>query len=65
MVQTKREFIVNDKGRKKGVVLPVKEYQALLEDLRDLAVIAERRDEPSEPLAAVKKRLERRWYLTT
>jgi len=39
------QFITNQQGRKTGVILPLKEYHALLEDLRDLAMIAERRDE--------------------
>jgi hypothetical protein len=35
-----------------------------MEDLQDLAIIAERRDEPTEPLKAVKKRLEAKWLRT-
>ena len=34
------------------------EYQALVEDLADLAVIAERKGDPAESLEAVKQRLE-------
>jgi hypothetical protein len=29
------------------VVLPIQEYQELLEDMEDLAALAERRDEPT------------------
>jgi hypothetical protein len=32
----------------------------LLEDLQDLAIIAERKDEPSEPSELVKEKLERK-----
>ena len=54
-------FLVDENGRKKSVVLPIAEYQELLEDLTDLAVIAERKEEPSEPLEPVKHRLEEKW----
>ncbi|MFC1937383.1 hypothetical protein ACFLWY_02340 [Chloroflexota bacterium] len=49
MAQEKRHFIVTEQGRKTGVLLSLKEYQELLEDLQDLAIIAERKDEPSQP----------------
>ena len=55
MVLQKRQFIVDEKGRKKAVLLPMREYQELMEDLDDLAIVAERREEPSEPFDVVKK----------
>ena len=39
------QYITNDKGEKTGVVLQLSDYEQLMEDLHDLAVIAERRDE--------------------
>jgi len=39
------------------VILPVKEYEALLEDIHDLAVIAERKGEPSISFDELKKKL--------
>ena len=48
MVKTKRfnlRYIIDENGRKKDVVLPIREFESLLEDLEDLAVAAERRDE--------------------
>jgi hypothetical protein len=39
------------------VVIPWEEYQEMLEDMHDLAVIAERRDEPTVPFEDVIKRL--------
>jgi PHD/YefM family antitoxin component YafN of YafNO toxin-antitoxin module len=39
------QFLTNEKGRKTAVVLPIEDYEKLQEDLEDLAVIAERRDE--------------------
>jgi len=40
------QYVLDKSGKKAFVVLPVDEYESLLEDLQDLAVIAERRDEP-------------------
>ena len=37
------QFLTNEKGRKTAVVLPIDDYEKLLEDLDDLAVIAETR----------------------
>jgi hypothetical protein len=57
MAVTRNRFIVDEKGNRVSVVLPVGEYQELLEDLHDLAVVAERRHEPAVSHAALKKRL--------
>ncbi len=43
---SKRQYIIDESGEKKFVVLPIDDYEQLLEDVRDLAAIAERRDEP-------------------
>jgi hypothetical protein len=64
MTRQKISFVVDEKGRKQSVVLPIKEYQELLEDLADLALIAERKNEPTEPLEVVRKRLEEKWRTT-
>lgn len=54
MAETKGiEFIVDEKGRKKAVVMSYKAYQELLEDIADLQAIAERRDEKPESLESV------------
>lgn len=65
MEQTTRRFLVNESGRKTGVLLSLREYRALLEDLQDLAIIAERKGEPSQPFDVVKKKLERKWRDTS
>ena len=39
------QFLTNEKGRKTAVVLPIDDYEKLLEDMDDLSVIAGRRDE--------------------
>jgi len=57
-------FVVTRKGQKTGVLLSLKEYNELLEDLSDLAIIAERKGEPSQPFNLVKERLENKWLNT-
>lgn len=52
----KGEYIVKD-GTPKAVIMPIEEYEELLEDLHDLAVVARRKDEPMIPRAEVKLRL--------
>jgi hypothetical protein len=53
------QYIVDDKGRKTGVLLSLKQYEKLLEDLHDLAVIAERKSEKPIALEAMKRRLKK------
>lgn len=57
METDKVQYVVNDKGERTAVILPLEEYEELLEDLHDLAVIAERREEPTVPFAELKKKL--------
>ena len=52
------QFVVNAQGKKTGVLLSLKHYQKLLEDLHDLAVIAERRDEEPISLEEMQRRLQ-------
>jgi PHD/YefM family antitoxin component YafN of YafNO toxin-antitoxin module len=61
MERKTKQFVVTEKGQKTGILLSLKEYESLIEDLHDLAVIAERKDEPSEPLSFVKEKLLRQW----
>lgn len=53
---TTPEYIIRN-GKPAAVILPLDEYEALIEDLHDLAVIARRKNEPLIPLAEVKRRL--------
>lgn len=50
-------YITAEDGSRTDVVLPVADYEALMEDLQDLAVIAERSNEPTSTLGEVKERL--------
>ena len=52
------QFVVNAQGKKTGVLLSLKHYQKLLEDLHDLVVIAERRDEEPIALEEMQRRLQ-------
>lgn len=58
-MSTTVQYLTNEKGRKQAVVLPIEEYERLLEDLDDLAVIAERRDEGTISHAELKRSLKR------
>lgn len=51
------QYLIDGKGNKTGVLLSLKQYEKLLEDLHDLAVIAERREEKPISLAEMKRRL--------
>ena len=57
MVKEREEYIVDEQGRKRAVVLSMKDYRQLQEDLHDLAVLAERREEATASLDEVKRRL--------
>lgn len=58
MSSTHEQYVVDAKGNKTGVILSLKRYQQLLEDLHDLAVVAERRDERPLSLNEMKRRLQ-------
>jgi len=51
------QYITDESGKKTAVVIPVEDYNELLEDIHDLAVIAERKNEPSISFDDIKKRL--------
>ena len=57
------QYVTDDHGRRRAVILPIEEYEELLEDLDDLAVIAERREESTLPHQDVVEQLRRDGYL--
>ncbi|MBI3008869.1 MAG: hypothetical protein HYY56_05095 [Candidatus Omnitrophica bacterium] len=59
MIKISEQFIVDGRGHKKAVVIPYREYEELLEDLHDLAVIADRRDEEVRDWDELKKELKK------
>ena len=60
MAQAKKQFLVDENGEKTAVLLPIQEYEALMEAIQDSADIDERRSEPRMPVDAVKERFERK-----
>ena len=57
MGKAQPQYLIDENGHKTAVLIPVEEYEELMEDLHDLAVIAERRDEPAVSFDELKKRL--------
>jgi hypothetical protein len=47
MPQFHPEYVTDGEGNRKAVILPIGEYEELLEDLDDLTVVAQRRNEPT------------------
>jgi hypothetical protein len=43
------QYLTDDRGERTAVLLPISAYEKLLEDLDDLAVVAERREESTIP----------------
>lgn len=56
--EAREQYLVDRRGQKASVLIPIKDYDRLLEDLHDLAVVAERRDEPTISLEEIKRRLQ-------
>ena len=55
----REQYVVDSKDRKTAVLLSLERYQKLLEDLHDLAVVAERREEKTISLDDLKRRLKK------
>lgn len=53
------QYITDTNGKKVSVILSYKKYKKLLEDLHDLAIIAERRDEKPVSLEEIKDKLKK------
>jgi len=51
------QYVVDEKGNRIAVILPLPEYQHLKEALHDLAMVVKRRDEGTISLAELKKRV--------
>jgi PHD/YefM family antitoxin component YafN of YafNO toxin-antitoxin module len=54
---TVEQYVIDENGNKVAIILPLTEYHQLKEDLHDLAMVAERRDEGALSLAEMKKRV--------
>ena len=53
------QYVIDEKGKKTGVLLSLKQYDKLMEDLHDLAVVAERKNEKPITLEEMKRRLKK------
>ena len=51
------QYLTDEHGEKVAVVIPIGEYKELMEDVADLAAVAERRDEDRVSLTDLKKQL--------
>jgi PHD/YefM family antitoxin component YafN of YafNO toxin-antitoxin module len=51
------QFLTDQAGKRVAVVLPVEDFNDLMEDVSDLAAVAERRHEERISLEQVKERL--------
>lgn len=51
------KYVTNAKGKKTEVILPIDEFYELVEDLEDLAVVAQRKDEELISLSQVENEL--------
>jgi hypothetical protein len=51
----KTQFLTNEKGKITAALIPIKQYEELMEDLEDLAACVERRDEETVPWEVIKK----------
>ncbi len=56
-------YVTDRMCKRTGVVLSLKRYSRLMEDLHDLAMVAERRDEKPVTADDMKKRLHKRGLL--
>ncbi len=59
MSNTREQFVVDAHGKRTGIILSLRRYERLIEDLHDLAVVAERRSEKSISIGEMKRRLKR------
>ena len=59
MKSPREQYVIDDKGKKTGVILPLERYESLLADLHDLAVVAERREERPITMDEMKRRLKK------
>jgi PHD/YefM family antitoxin component YafN of YafNO toxin-antitoxin module len=57
MSKSQPRYIVDESGNKTAVVIPLEEYEDLLEDVHDLAIIAERKNESTISFDELKKRV--------
>jgi hypothetical protein len=59
METPQEQFVIDKKEKRLSVILPLERYERMLEDIHDLAVVAERREEKPISFDEMKQRLEK------
>ena len=59
MTEPSPKFIIDKNGKKVSVILTIEEYNELLEDIHDLKVVMERREEETISIDNLKDSLKR------
>lgn len=54
---THEQYVVNENGEKVAIILSIEEYEQMKEDLHDLAIVAERRNEKTISFEEMKRKL--------
>ncbi|MEK6335028.1 MAG: hypothetical protein AABM67_08775 [Acidobacteriota bacterium] len=54
---TGMQFVTDGDGERTGVILSLEQYESLLEDVHDLAVVRDRRDEDPISFEELKERI--------
>lgn len=57
--ELRAQYVTDEEGKKTAVILPIDEFDELVEDLADLAALAERREEPTLSHEEVRAKLKR------
>lgn len=57
------QYLTDERGEKVAVVIPIADFDELMEDVADLACVAERRDEAHISLADLKQQLKADGFL--
>ncbi|MGB9940075.1 hypothetical protein [Methanosarcina sp.] len=57
MTVAHEQYVIDENGEKVAIILPIEEYEKMKEDLHDLAIVAERRNEKTLSLEEMKRRL--------
>ena len=55
----KVQYITNEAGERRSVIMSIEDFEALLEDLEDMALVVERRHEPTISHKELKAELKR------
>jgi len=63
ITRLKLQYVTDESGEKKAVILPIEEFNELIEDLEDLVVVAERQDEETIPFNQVIDNLKKDGFL--